>query len=85
MGEVAAVEFISYEATLEKFQQEWLEIVKGVRKYVPDAGTVRNERDQHGPQVMRRCVRGCPTKAAMRSMSSSGVRCSSSTLSRRKV
>ena len=28
MGEVAAVEFISYEATLEKFQQEWLEIVK---------------------------------------------------------
>lgn len=31
MGEVAAVEFTSYEATLEKFQQEWLEIVKGKR------------------------------------------------------
>ena len=31
MGEVAAVEFISYEATLEKFQQEWLEIVKRKR------------------------------------------------------
>lgn len=29
MGEVAAVEFISYAATLEQFQQEWLEIVKG--------------------------------------------------------
>lgn len=27
----AAVEFISYEATLKKFQQEWLEIVKGKR------------------------------------------------------
>lgn len=32
MAEVAAVEFISYEATLEKFQQEWLEIVKGTRE-----------------------------------------------------
>lgn len=32
MAEVAAVEFISYEATLEKFQQEWLEIVKGTRR-----------------------------------------------------
>ena len=31
MGEVTAVEFISYEATLEKFQQEWLEIVKEAR------------------------------------------------------
>jgi len=31
MGEVMAVEFTSYEATLEKFQQEWLEIVKETR------------------------------------------------------
>ena len=31
MGEVTAVEFISYEATLETFQQEWLAIVKGKR------------------------------------------------------
>lgn len=31
MGEVTAVEFTSYEATLEKFQQEWLEIVKETR------------------------------------------------------
>ena len=31
MGEVSAVEFISYEATLEKFQQEWLGIVKRKR------------------------------------------------------
>ena len=31
MGEVSEVEFISYEATLEKFQQEWLEIVKATR------------------------------------------------------
>lgn len=31
MGEVTAVEFISYEATLETFQQEWLAIVKGRR------------------------------------------------------
>lgn len=28
LGEVLAVEFTSYEATLERFQQEWLEIVK---------------------------------------------------------
>jgi len=28
MGEVQAVEFISYEATLERFQQERVEIVK---------------------------------------------------------
>lgn len=31
MGGVAAVEFISYEATLERFQQEWLEIVQTTR------------------------------------------------------
>ena len=31
MGEVTAVEFISYESSLEIFQQEWLEIVKGTR------------------------------------------------------
>lgn len=31
MGEVTAVEFTSYEATLEKFQQDWLEIVKDIR------------------------------------------------------
>ena len=31
MGEVTAVEFISYEATLETFQHEWLGIVKGKR------------------------------------------------------
>jgi hypothetical protein len=31
MGEVTAVEFISYEAILEVFQQEWLEIVKETR------------------------------------------------------
>ena len=30
MGEVTAVEFINYESTLEKFQQEWLEIVKKI-------------------------------------------------------
>lgn len=28
MGDVQAVEFISYEAILERFQQEWLVIVK---------------------------------------------------------
>ena len=28
MGDVQPVEFTSYEATLERFQQEWLEIVK---------------------------------------------------------
>ena len=28
MGDVQTVEFISYEATLERFQQEWLAIVK---------------------------------------------------------
>ena len=31
MGEVQAVEFTSYEATLEKFQQEWVEIIKVIR------------------------------------------------------
>ena len=28
MGKVQAVEFVSYEATLERFQQEWTEIAK---------------------------------------------------------
>jgi hypothetical protein len=28
MGEITSVEFNSYEATLERFQEEWLEIVK---------------------------------------------------------
>jgi len=28
MGEVTAVDFTSYEATLERFQQEWVEIIK---------------------------------------------------------
>ena len=27
MGEINAVEFVSYEATQERFQQEWLEII----------------------------------------------------------
>jgi hypothetical protein len=31
MGKVTAVEFTSYEDTLEKFQQEWLEIVQETR------------------------------------------------------
>lgn len=31
MGEVTAVEFTSYESTQERFQQEWLEIVKETR------------------------------------------------------
>ena len=31
MGEVQAVEFTSYEAILEKFQQEWVEIIKVIR------------------------------------------------------
>lgn len=30
-GEVTAVEFTSFEATLEQFQQEWLEIAKEIR------------------------------------------------------
>ena len=32
MGKIAPVEFVSYEQTLERFQQEWQEIVKGIRK-----------------------------------------------------
>jgi hypothetical protein len=35
MGEVAAVAFNSYEATLEQFQEEWLEIVKEIRGKKP--------------------------------------------------
>ena len=31
MGEVQAVEFTRYEATLEKFQQEWFEIIKAIQ------------------------------------------------------
>ena len=31
MGEVTAVEFTSYEVTLERFQQEWLEIVAAIK------------------------------------------------------
>jgi hypothetical protein len=31
MGEVLPVEFTSYEVTLEKFQQEWLEIVAAIK------------------------------------------------------
>jgi len=32
MGKVAAVEFVSYEETLEQFQEEWQEIIKGLKK-----------------------------------------------------
>lgn len=35
MGEVQASEFVSYEATLEQFQQEWLEIVRQNRGKKP--------------------------------------------------
>jgi hypothetical protein len=35
MGEIEAVEFVSYEATLERFQQEWQEIVKATRGKKP--------------------------------------------------
>ena len=35
MGQVEAVEFVSYEATLERFQQEWLEIVNQTRGKKP--------------------------------------------------
>lgn len=31
MGEIEAVEFVSYDATLERFQQEWLDIVNQAR------------------------------------------------------
>jgi hypothetical protein len=32
MGVVQPVEFTSYEVTLERFQQEWLEIVKATNR-----------------------------------------------------
>ena len=32
MGKVTPVEFLSYEQTLERFQEEWQEIVKGLNK-----------------------------------------------------
>ena len=32
MGKVAPVEFVSYEETLEQFQEEWQEIIKGLKK-----------------------------------------------------
>jgi len=32
MSKVAPVEFVSYEQTLEQFQEEWREIVKGLKK-----------------------------------------------------
>ena len=35
MGEVQAVSFTSYQATLETFQQEWLEIAKAMRGKKP--------------------------------------------------
>jgi hypothetical protein len=35
MGEFEAVEFVSYEATQERFQQEWLEIVNQTRGKKP--------------------------------------------------
>jgi len=35
MGKVAAVEFESYEATLERFQREWTEIISQLRKGKP--------------------------------------------------
>ena len=35
MGQMEAVEFVSYEATLERFQREWLEIVKQTRGKKP--------------------------------------------------
>lgn len=35
MGEIEVVEFISYEATQERFQQEWLEIVNQTRGIKP--------------------------------------------------
>jgi len=35
MGEIEAVEFVSYEATQERFQQEWLEIVNQTRGKKP--------------------------------------------------
>jgi Family of unknown function (DUF6516) len=35
MGKVEAVEFESYEATLERFQREWTEIISQLRKEKP--------------------------------------------------
>jgi hypothetical protein len=35
LGEVEAVEFVSYEATQKRFQQEWLEIVDKTRGKKP--------------------------------------------------
>lgn len=35
MGEIEAVEFVSYEATQERFQLEWQEIVKARRGQKP--------------------------------------------------
>lgn len=32
MGKVAPVEFESYEQTLEQFQKEWQEIIKGLKR-----------------------------------------------------
>ena len=32
MGKVAPVEFVSYEETLEQFQEAWQEIIKGLKK-----------------------------------------------------
>jgi hypothetical protein len=32
MGKVVAVNFLSYEKTLEQFQKEWQEIIKGLKK-----------------------------------------------------
>lgn len=32
MGKVSPVTFISYEKTLERFQREWQEIIKGLKK-----------------------------------------------------
>jgi hypothetical protein len=31
MGEIESVEFLRYEATLERFQREWVEIVNRLR------------------------------------------------------
>lgn len=35
MGAIEAIEFVSYEATQERFQQEWLEIVNQTRGKKP--------------------------------------------------
>jgi hypothetical protein len=31
MGEIESVEFVSYEATLDRFQREWVEIANRLR------------------------------------------------------